>query len=311
MNKVEIGRIKSPYRDDMIINGYTFGKGQEAACIIGSMRGTEVQQTYICSKIVSKLKELEHNGNISANKKILVIPTVNPYALNTGRKFWGVEDEDINRAFPGREAGKTNERIAMQVMEYVKNYTFGIQFASFYVDGEFVPHVRMMETGYQNTSLANLFGLPFVVVRKPQPIDTTTLNFNWQNDMTAAFSVYSGYNDSINEEKAVQSESAVLRFLTRMGIIRYDSLSGFISHVIEEDSLANVYAARGGFIRKLKKIEDEVMYGEVVAEVLDPFEGYVKEQIKAPTEGIVFFAEREPLVNESDVIYKIVRRIHK
>lgn len=311
MNKVEIGRIKSPYRDDMIINGYTFGKGQEAACIIGSMRGTEVQQTYICSKIVSKLKELEHNGNISANKKILVIPTVNPYALNTGRKFWGVEDEDINRAFPGREAGKTNERIAMQVMEYVKNYTFGIQFASFYVDGEFVPHVRMMETGYQNTSLANLFGLPFVVVRKPQPIDTTTLNFNWQNDMTAAFSIYSGYNDSINEEKAVQSESAVLRFLTRMGIIRYDSLSGFISHVIEEDSLTNVYAARGGFIRKLKKIEDEVMYGEVVAEVLDPFEGYVKEQIKAPTEGIVFFAEREPLVNESDVIYKIVRRIHK
>lgn len=311
MNKVEIGRIKSPYRDDMIINGYTFGKGQEAACIIGSMRGTEVQQTYICSKIVSKLKELEHNGNISANKKIFVIPTVNPYALNTGRKFWGVEDEDINRAFPGREAGKTNERIAMQVMEYVKNYTFGIQFASFYVDGEFVPHVRMMETGYQNTSLANLFGLPFVVVRKPQPIDTTTLNFNWQNDMTAAFSVYSGYNDSINEEKAVQSESAVLRFLTRMGIIRYDSLSGFISHVIEEDSLTNVYAARGGFIRKLKKIEDEVMYGEVVAEVLDPFEGYVKEQIKAPTEGIVFFAEREPLVNESDVIYKIVRRIHK
>lgn len=311
MNKVEIGRIKSPYRDDMIINGYTFGKGQEAACIIGSMRGTEVQQTYICSKIVSKLKELEHNGNISANKKILVIPTVNPYALNTGRKFWGVEDEDINRAFPGREAGKTNERIAMQVMEYVKNYTFGIQFASFYVDGEFVPHVRMMETGYQNTSLANLFGLPFVVVRKPQPIDTTTLNFNWQNDMTAAFSIYSGYNDSINEEKAVQSESAVLRFLTRMGIIRYDSLSGFISHVIEEDSLTNVYAAKGGFIRKLKKIEDEVMYGEVVAEVLDPFEGYVKEQIKAPTEGIVFFAEREPLVNESDVIYKIVRRIHK
>lgn len=311
MNKVEIGRIKSPYRDDMIINGYTFGKGQEAACIIGSMRGTEVQQTYICSKIVSKLKELEHNGNISANKKIFVIPTVNPYALNTGRKFWGVEDEDINRAFPGREAGKTNERIAMQVMEYVKNYTFGIQFASFYVDGEFVPHVRMMETGYQNTSLANLFGLPFVVVRKPQPIDTTTLNFNWQNDMTAAFSIYSGYNDSINEEKAVQSESAVLRFLTRMGIIRYDSLSGFISHVIEEDSLTNVYAARGGFIRKLKKIEDEVMYGEVVAEVLDPFEGYVKEQIKAPTEGIVFFAEREPLVNESDVIYKIVRRIHK
>ena len=51
---------------------------------------------------------------------------------------------------------------------------------------------RMMETGYQNISLANLFGLPYVVVRKPTPLDTKTLNYNWQNDMTAAFSVYTG-----------------------------------------------------------------------------------------------------------------------
>lgn len=311
MRQVEVCRIKSPYRDDMVVNGYTFGKGQEAACIIGSMRGTEIQQTYICSQLVKRLKELEHNGNISANKKILVIPTVNPYALNTNRKFWGVEDEDINRAFPGRERGKTNERIAKRLMECVKDYTFGIQFASFYVDGEFIPHVRMMETGYQNTSLANLFGLPFVVVRKPQPIDTTTLNYNWQNDMTAAFSVYSGYNDVINEERTRQSVSAVLRFLTRMGILRYDCLSGYISHVINEDSLTDVCAGRGGILRRLKDIGKEVKYGEPIAEVIDPFVGEVRETVIAPTDGIIFFQQIEPLVNESDVIYRIVRRIHE
>lgn len=311
MRQVEVFRIKSPYRDDMVVHGYTFGKGQEAACIIGSMRGTEIQQTYICSQLVKRLVELEHNGNISANKKILVIPTLNPYALNTSRKFWGVEDEDINRAFPGREMGKTNERIAKRVMDYVKDYTFGIQFASFYVDGEFMPHVRMMDTGYQNTSLANLFGLPFVVVRKPQPIDTTTLNYNWQNDMTAAFSVYSGYNETINEERAGQSVSAVLRFMTRMGILRYDCLSGYISHVINEESLTNVYAGKGGILRRLKDIGKEVKYGEPIAEVIDPFVGEVKETVIAPTDGIIFFQQREPLVNESDVIYRIVRRIHE
>lgn len=311
MKKVEICRIKSPYRDDMTVHGFTFGKGQEAACIVGSMRGTEVQQTYICSQIVKKLTELEHNGNICANKKIMVIPTVNPYALNTNRKFWGVEDEDINRAFPGREYGKTNERIACRIMENVKNYSFGIQFTSFYVDGEFVPHVRMMETGYQNTSLANLFGLPFVVVRKPKPIDTTTLNYNWQNEMTAAFSVYSGYTETINEEKAKQSVSAVLRFLTRMGVIRYESLSGFISHVVNEDNLTDVCVGRGGFIHKMKEIGKEIHYGEVVATISDPFDGSIIEEIKSPTDGIVFFAQREPLVNESDIVYKIVRRVHE
>ena len=69
--------------------------------------------------------------------------------------------------------------------------------------GEFIPHVRMMETGYQNTSLANLFGLPYVVVRKPRPIDTKTLNFNWQRDETAAFSVYTNKNDEIDPIHAI------------------------------------------------------------------------------------------------------------
>ena len=39
------------------------------------------------------------------------------------------------------------------------------------------------------SSLGNLFGLPYVVMRKPAPIDTTTLNYNWQIWETNAFTV--------------------------------------------------------------------------------------------------------------------------
>ena len=61
--------------------------------------------------------------------------------------------------------------------------------------GDFIPHVRMMDTGRQNTSLAGLFGLPYVVVRKPRPIDTTTLNYNWQIWDTSTFSLYTTETD--------------------------------------------------------------------------------------------------------------------
>ena len=44
--------------------------------------------------------------------------------------------------------------------------------------GDFVPHVRIMNTGCQTASLGNLFGLPYVVMRKSEPIDTTNLNYN-------------------------------------------------------------------------------------------------------------------------------------
>ena len=64
-----------------------------------------------------------------------------------------------------------------------------IHFASFYLPGDFVPHIRIMNTGYQTASLGNLFGLPYVVMRKPTPIDTTTLNYNGRSGrpMRSAF----------------------------------------------------------------------------------------------------------------------------
>lgn len=307
----KIYTLTSPYREDMVIRGYRFGKGDPAACIIGPVRGNELQQMYICSQIVKALRELEANGCISSGKEIMVIPVVNSYSVNLGRRFFGVEDADINRMFPGKEDGDTVERIADGVFRRIRDYTYGIQLTSFYMPGEFVPHIRMMETGYQNTSLANLFGLPYVVVRKPQPIDTKTLNYNWQDEMTAAFSLYTNKNSCIDEKSSRQAVAAVLRFLTRMGIVRYESHSGFISHVIMEEDLTNVNTMSGGIFRGKAAIGEDVRYGQVLAEIIDTFEGGIRETILAPTDGIVFFAHSEALVDEGDIAYKLIHRLHE
>ena len=311
MYKEEICVVKSPCREDMVVHGYRFGKGEQSACILGSVRGNEMQQMYICSQLVRALKELEANGCINAGKSIMVIPVVNALGMNVSRRFFGVENMDINRMFPGKEDGNTTDRLAFQIFEKIKGYTYGIQLTSFYMTGEFVPHVRMMETGYQNTSLANLFGLPYVVVRKPTPIDTKTLNYNWQNEMTAAFSVYTNKNDTIDEKSARQAVAAVLRFLTRMGIIRYESHSGYISHVIMEEDLTDVHVKNGGIFKGLVSPGEDVRYGYLLAEIIDPYEGYVKETITAPTDGIVFFAHTEPLISQGGIAYRLIHRLHE
>ena len=94
-----------------------------------------------------------------------MIPHVNDYSINIGKRFWPGDNTDINRMFPGNEEGETTKRIAAGLFEKVKGYSYGIQFPSFYMPGDFVPHVRMMEAGMESASLANLFGLPYVVMR--------------------------------------------------------------------------------------------------------------------------------------------------
>lgn len=310
MRKTEVFAMGSPYREELKISGYTFGYGEKSVCIVGSMRGNEVQQLYICSQLIRKLQQLDAAHCIPSGKEIMVIPSVNHHAMNIGKRFWPVDNTDINRMFPGSDLGETTKRIAAGVFEKVKEYEYGIQFASFYMPGDFIPHVRMMETGKQNTSLAGLFGLPYVLVRKPKPIDTTTLNYNWQMWDTNAFSLYTTETDLIDETSARQAVSAVLRFLTRMGMLKYQIHNGFIANVIQEEELTSVRTGAGGIYRRLCRPGDEVQMGTPLAEILHPYEGNVVMTVLSPTEGIVFFTHKKPLVTEHEVICRIIRRLH-
>ncbi len=311
MKKEVLYTLKGLYRQNYEIEGYRFGSGEKSACIVGSLRGNEVQQLYICSQLIKTLKSLEEHGAITHNHEILVVPSVSSISMNVGKRFWPVNNQDINRIFPGDINAETTKQLTATLFEKVKGYSYGIQFASFYMHGDFIPHVRMMETGYQSPSLANLFGLQYVIIRRPKPMDTATLNYNWQMNGTNAFSIYTNSTDDVDDKSARQAVSSVLRFLTRMGILKYNNHSGYIASVVNEVDLMPVKTYDAGFYKRLKEVGDPVCHGEVIGEVIDPYEGFVKSQIVSPTDGIIFFAHTEPLVMSNEVVYKIIRRMHE
>ena len=61
-----------------------------------------------------------------------------------------MDKTDINRMFPGYANGETTQRIAAAVFEALNGFEYGIQLASYYVPGDFIPHVRMLKTGYED-----------------------------------------------------------------------------------------------------------------------------------------------------------------
>ena len=97
--------------------------------------------------------------------------------MNIGKRFWSADNTDINRMFPGYNLGETTQRIAAGVFEHINDYRFGIHFTSYYMQGCFTPHVRMMKTGFEDVEKAKDFGLPYVYRRDARPYDTTTLNY--------------------------------------------------------------------------------------------------------------------------------------
>ena len=300
--------MKSPYRDDFEIIGYRFGSGEDTLAIVGAMRGDEIQQQYICARMVSVLKDLERKGKIADGKSILVIPSCNPFSMNVSKRFWAMDGTDINRMFPGYDKGETTQRIAAALFEHLKSFKYGIQLASFYMPGDFVPHIRMLKTGYEDVETAMHFGLPFVTIRKPLPYDTTLLNYNWQIWGCKAFSLYAGQTNYVEHSTSMQSVEAMLRFLNKEGIVSYKTISaGYESVVLDEGNLSQVIARRAGIFYRLKNTGDNVAEGEVLANILDPYDCSLLEEVKSPVAGTIFFAHNKPLALEHAILYRILK----
>lgn len=214
MKEEVIFRMESAYREDFEVKSYHFGGPEKTMCIIGNMRGNEIQQLYIAGQMVRTLKRFEEEGRFIRRHGVTVIACANPYSVNVGKRFWAMDNSDINRMYPGYNKGETTQRIAAGIFEKIQGYRFGVQISSFYMPGDFVSHVRMMKTDYEDTGLAQLFGMPFVVLRKPVPFDTMTLNFNWRVWDTKAFSLYSRSTEKIDKKGADMAIAAVCRFLS-------------------------------------------------------------------------------------------------
>lgn len=311
-----IYRMEVPHREPMSIRGFVFGdeRGARSCAIVGSTRGNEAQQAYICARLVKHLTQLELSGAMVKGKGILVIPCVNPHSMNILSRFWPSNGTDINRMFPGDKRGTTTERIAAGIMRVVRTYAMGIQLCSFHQPGDFLPHVRVTHQGplsEQSLALARDFRLPFVVHRLPSQFDTTTLNYAWQALGTHAFSVYSRATDRLDERSACEVEDAVLRFLAARNVLdlpKNELLTpGVDSKMLEEDNLVNVRTeGAAGFLVTKVQAGDRVDKGQELARVCDAFDTHTIKSLCSPVSGRVFFMRKEPLVQQHMVVFRIV-----
>ncbi len=307
MKKEVLYSLKSPYREPLDVIGFRFGAGKTSLALVGAMRGNEIQQMYVCSQVIQALKKLEQRGEIAPNHEILVVPCVNYYSMNIGKRFWTMDNTDINRMFPGYDLGETTQRIADGVFTQIRDCEYGIQLASFYQEGNFLPHVKMMDTGIFSADLMKLFGMEFGIIRTPRPYDTTTLNYNWQIWNTQAFSMYTNATDTIDQPSAQSAVTAILRFMANTGIITHKVHAGYNTEIISENDIEQIHADAVGVFTPLVRTGQLVEEGDVLARISDPLNGEPVNEIRSDMAGVIYFEYNKPLINEQTVCFKLIK----
>ena len=170
MRRVKLFTIDAlPYRQPIPVYGYRFGSRKKTLAVMGAIRGDEVQQMYVAARLVRKFSELEKEGAFAPDCGVMVVPCAGQFSMNVSKRFWPLDNTDINRMFPGYGAGETTQRLADRIFTALQGYEWGVHLASFYLPGDFVPHVRVMDTGYQSNEEGLDFGIPVRFPCSPAP----------------------------------------------------------------------------------------------------------------------------------------------
>ena len=308
MEKIEVLRIESLSRAPLVVEGYLFkGTNSKApkVAIVGAMEGDSILPLYCASTMVDFFKNKIDKEKIEGD--VLIIPSINHYALNIGKRFWPLDNTDINMMFPGYELGETTQRIAKKVFDAISGYDFGIILERRPDPATCLPYIKLFKSGYEDLIGAKKFGFKMIHHRTMKSIDTVTLQYNWQLWGTKAFSIICPSDMQVDKKVASQINQAMIRFMDKTKIIDYHIFNGYESTVIDRNSIAVVKSPRSGIFISKELPGNYVSKDQVIGEIVHSLEGNVIHQFLAPSNGMVTCFYSNSLIYEHAVAFRIAK----
>lgn len=308
MEKIEILRIESLSRAPLVIEGYLFKGTNKIApkvAIVGAMEGESILPLYCSSTMVDFFKNKIDKKNIKGD--VLIIPSINHYALNIGKRFWPLDNTDINMMFPGYELGETTQRIAKKVFDAISGYDYGIILERRPDPATCLPYIKLYKSGYEDLESAKRFGFKMIHHRTMKSIDTVTLQYNWQLWGTKAFSIMCPSDNQVDKKIASQINQAMIRFMDNKKILNYHIFNGYESTVIDRNSIEVVKSPRSGIFISKELPGNYVSKDQVIAEIVHSLEGDVIHQFLAPCNGMITCFYSNSLIYEHAVAFRIAK----
>lgn len=308
MERIEILRIESLSREPLVVEGFLFKGTKKKApkiAIVGAMEGEGILPLYCSSKLVDFFKNKIDRKKIKGD--ILIIPSINHYALNIGKRFWPLDNTDLNMMFPGYELGETTQRIAKRVFDVLQGYDYGISLERRPDPVNCLPYVKLLKSGFEDLETAKKFGYKIVHHRTMKSIDTVSLQYNWQLWETKAFSIMCPNINEVDNKISSQINQGILRFMGKVGIIDYHVFAGYESTIVNRETIEVVKAPKSGIFVAKEMPGNYVSKGQLLGEVIDSLEGEVVHEFRASSDGMVTCHYSNALIYENAVAFRVAK----
>jgi predicted deacylase len=313
MSQHRLFHMTAPLREDLEIFYHDVGESSRppSMALVAGLHGDELNGVFVLSRLAAFLTGVadgQHPGQ-QLRARVIIIPAVNIFGLNTGQRHWPFDNTDINRMFPGYDGGETTQRIAHAVLGVTRSAHYRIDMHSAGLDFEELPQVRLYDPSAEEHTSARLFGLPAVIERATNSIFSSTIGHAWKASGGVNFVLRGGYAGNLQLPHCEQLFHALVVFLQRTGLLQGPPVAPEPDeedvHYFGVTQTCRIVADTAGLFISDLKVGRWLRAGELIGHVYDGFDGQERAVVKAPVAGLLSGIRRQPLLFEGDVIAHI------
>jgi len=310
----ELLHMTAPMREDFEIPYHDVGprEGLPRVALVAGLHGNELNGVFVLARLAHFLRQIEEGRRKDTHLlgRVVVVPAVNVLGLNIRSRAWPFDGTDLNRMFPGYDAGETTQRIAAALLRLTEPARWRIDIHSSNVDFEELPQVRLYDPSDEERRAARWLGLPAVIERPVNATFSATLANAWRERGGHALVVQAGHAGGLQPAHCERLFRALVDFLERCGVLAGLELAepdGDVHHFGSGHALPLISEHAGWFASRLE-VGQWIQAGELVGYVYDGFRGELRAEIRAPRSGLLSGVRRQPLLCEGDLVARVLTR---
>ncbi|MBA3813769.1 MAG: succinylglutamate desuccinylase/aspartoacylase family protein [Alphaproteobacteria bacterium] len=278
--------------DMRVIHGLKPGK---RLFICATIHGDELNGIEIIRRVLASSLTKHIHGTLIA------IPIVNLFGMLLHSRYLP-DRRDLNRSFPGSEAGSSAAQLANTFLtEVVAKCTHGIDLHTGSNNRLNLPQIRCGFEHDETLRLALSFGAPVILKSK---IREGSLREAAENLGIPTLTFEGGEALRFNEFAVRAGVAGILRVMSTLKMIPAGKCSAAKGSPVISPSSRWLRSPMTGVLRSACWLGDKVLKGDVIAKISDPL-GTTTTDVVALFDGIVIGRTQNPLVYKGDALFNI------
>lgn len=273
--------------------------------VVTGIHGDEVEGQYVCFELIRRINEQKDK----LQGIVDIYPALNPLGIDSITRGIPAFELDMNRLFPGDIAGNMIEYLAASIIEDLSGSEIVLDIHASNIYLTEIPQIRVNALHEEQlVPLAKEANVDFVWVHGASTVLESTLAYSLNSIGTPTLVVEMGVGMRITRSYGDQMVDGIFHLMKKIGIWEGET-AAVKKPVVSRDpeDVAYLNAATGGLFVPAVKHGAQLKKGELIGKILDPLSGNVRDEVRAPIDGILFTIREYPIVDEGSLVGRLLR----